>query len=80
MKIDIEGGEFALLDEGIDLSGITHLAIEYHFRFDKDCKKALRRLQPLIDHFDKHSIPSTIFKEDQWPAWVDAMMFFWRTK
>lgn len=77
LKIDIEGGEFDLLDAGIPLNGIRALAIEYHFRFDKDCEKARRRIAPLMKHFKNNSIPKTVFTHDMWPAWQDAIMLFW---
>jgi len=77
LKIDIEGGEFDLLDAGIPLQGIRALAIEYHFRFDKDCEKARRRIAPLVSHFLHNSIPKTVFTHNVWPAWQDAIMFFW---
>lgn len=77
LKIDIEGGEFELLDSGIPLAGIRALALEYHFRFDKDCVKARKRIAPLVSHFSHNSIPKTVFTHDRWPAWQDAIMFFW---
>jgi FkbM family methyltransferase len=77
LKIDIEGGEFALLDAGIPLQGLRAMAIEYHFRFDKDCEKARMRIAPLIAHFRHNSIPKTVFTHDTWPAWQDAILFFW---
>jgi FkbM family methyltransferase len=77
LKIDIEGGEFALLDTGIPLQGLRAIAIEYHFRFDKDCEKARRRIAPLLAHFRHNSIPKTFFTHDTWPAWQDAILFFW---
>lgn len=77
LKIDIEGGEFDLLDNGIDLNGVRAVAIEYHFRFDKDCIKARKRLQPFLDTFKFHSIPKQILSNRIWPAWQDAICFFW---
>jgi FkbM family methyltransferase len=78
LKIDIEGGEFELLDSGIPLDGIRAVALEYHFRFDKSCVKARKRIGPLIEYFPNHSIPKTIFSEDAWPAWQDAILLFWK--
>jgi FkbM family methyltransferase len=77
LKIDIEGGEFSLLDTGLPLQGIRALAIEYHFRFDKDCEKARRRIAPLLAHFRHNSVPKTVFTHSTWPAWQDAILFFW---
>lgn len=77
LKIDIEGGEFELLDHGFDLGNVQKIAIEYHFRFDKDCRKARGRLQPLLQTFKHSSVPKTVFTEDVWPAWQDAILLFW---
>lgn len=77
IKLDIEGGELSLLDAGIPLTGVRALAMEYHFRFDKDCRRARRRLAPLLAHFKHHSVPKTVFTTDTWPAWQDALMYFW---
>jgi hypothetical protein len=77
IKIDIEGGELPILDAGLPLNGIRALAIEYHFRFDKDCSAARRRIEPLLSHFKHSSVPKTVFTNDKWPAWQDAIMFFW---
>lgn len=77
LKVDIEGGELAILDAGLPLDGIRALAVEYHFRFDKDCVAARRRIAPLLSHFKHNSVPKTIFMTDKWPAWQDAIMFFW---
>lgn len=77
LKIDIEGGEFSILDEGLPLHGIRAVALEYHFRFDKDCERALRRITPLLSHFRHNSIPKTVMTHKTWPAWQDAIFFFW---
>jgi FkbM family methyltransferase len=77
LKIDIEGGELPILDAGIPLDGIRAMAVEYHFRFDKDCAAARRRIAPLMSHFKHNSVPKTIFMTDKWPAWQDAILFFW---
>jgi FkbM family methyltransferase len=77
LKIDIEGGELSILDDGLPLDGVRALAIEYHFRFDKDCASARRRIEPLLSHFKHNSVPKTVFSADRWPAWQDAIMFFW---
>jgi len=77
IKIDIEGGELPLLDAGLPLAGVRALAMEYHFRFDKDCRAARRRIAPLLAHFKHNSVPKAVFKNDVWPAWQDAIMFFW---
>lgn len=78
LKIDIEGGEFDLLDNGLNLNSIRAIAIEYHFRFDKNCANARKRLQPLLNHFKFNSVPKQIFSHDLWPAWQDAICFFWK--
>lgn len=77
LKIDIEGGELPILDAGFPLDGIRALAIEYHFRFEKDCVAARRRIAPFLSHFKHNSIPKTIFTKDRWPAWQDAILLFW---
>lgn len=77
IKIDIEGGEFALLDTGLPLDGVRAVALEYHFRFDKDCVAARRRIAPLLSHFRHNSVPKTVFTQAKWPAWQDAIMLFW---
>lgn len=77
IKLDIEGGELALLDAGVPLHGVRAFAMEYHFRFDRDCRAARRRIDPLMSHFKHHSVPKTMFTHDVWPAWQDALMFFW---
>lgn len=77
IKLDIEGGELPLLDAGIPLEGVRAFAMEYHFRFDKDCRRARRRIAPLLSHFKHHSVPKTVFTDDVWPAWQDALMYFW---
>lgn len=77
LKIDIEGGEIPILDAGIPLDGIRSIAIEYHFRFDKDCAAARRRIAPLLSHFKHSSVPKTVFITERWQAWQDAIMFFW---
>jgi FkbM family methyltransferase len=77
LKIDIEGGELPILDAGFPLDGIRSLAVEYHFRFDKDCAAARRRITPLLSHFKHNSVPKTVFTKDKWPAWQDAIMLFW---
>lgn len=77
LKIDIEGGEFELLDNGFPIGNVRAVAIEYHFRFDKDCEKARGRIQPLLQMFRHSSIPKTILTHDKWPAWQDALLYFW---
>jgi len=77
IKLDIEGGELPILDAGFPLEGVRALAMEYHFRFDKSCGNARRRIAPLLSHFKHHSVPKTVFTEDAWPAWQDALMYFW---
>lgn len=77
LKIDIEGGEFDLLDEGFPIDSVRAIAIEYHFRFDKDCEKARGRIQPLLQIFKHRSIPKAILTHSQWPAWQDALLYFW---
>lgn len=77
IKMDIEGGEFDILDSGIDLTGIRAMALEYHFRFDKNCHAARRRIAALEKHFTHHSIHKHVHSLDRWVAWQDTTMFFW---
>lgn len=77
LKIDIEGGELDILDAGLDLTGIRAIALEYHFRFDKNMHSARRRIAALDKHFLKQSVQRCIYSFDRWPAWQDTTMFFW---
>jgi FkbM family methyltransferase len=77
LKIDIEGGELRMLDDDLPLEGIRAVAIEYHFRFDKSCENARRRIAPLLSRFKHNAIPKTVFTHSEWPAWQDAILFFW---
>lgn len=77
IKIDIEGGELPILDAGFPLNGLRAVALEYHFRFDKDCAAARRRIAPFLSHFKHNSVPKTVFTHSRWPAWQDAIMLFW---
>lgn len=77
IKMDIEGGELSLLDAGFSLDGVRALAVEYHFRFEKDCRIARKRIAPLLSHFKYHCVPKAVFTSDTWPAWQDALMYFW---
>jgi FkbM family methyltransferase len=78
IKIDIEGGEFELLDGGFPLDGVRAVAIEYHFRFDKSYANARRRLKPLRDIFSHHAYRRAIDTSDTYGGWQDETMFFWR--
>lgn len=77
IKIDIEGGEFDLLDKGINLEGVSSVVLEYHFRFDKNCIPARKRIEPLMKKFKHHSVPKCVFDLDQWMGWQDAIFYFW---
>lgn len=77
IKIDIEGGEFDILDNGLNFNGVDSICIEYHFRFNKDTKLARKRIEPFLSSFKNHSVPKTVFKTDIWPAWQDAIFYFW---
>lgn len=77
IKMDIEGGELPILDAGFPLDGVRAVALEYHFRFEKDCRIARRRIAPLLSHFKYHSVPKAVFNSDRWLPWQDALMYFW---
>lgn len=77
LKIDIEGGEFDILDTKFPLDGVRALAMEYHFRFNKNCIIARKRIEWIKNNFRYNSIPKTIYDNDVWPAWQDTMLFFW---
>lgn len=78
IKIDIEGGEFPILDEGFPLDGVRAVAIEYHFRFDKSYATARRRLAFLKTHFQKHAYRKAMDTAEAFGGWQDETMFFWR--
>jgi FkbM family methyltransferase len=77
IKMDIEGGEFDILDVGFPLDSIRAVALEYHFRFDKNCHSARRRVSALAKHFKYHSVSNQVYALDNWLAWQDTTMFFW---
>lgn len=77
LKIDIEGGEFDLLDNGINVGGLNSLVLEYHFRFNKDTKLARKRIQPFMESFRNNSVPKCVFELDEWKGWQDAIFYFW---
>jgi FkbM family methyltransferase len=78
IKIDIEGGEFELLDHGFPLDGVRAVALEYHFRFDKSYANARRRLMKLKDAFPNQAYRKALDTEDSYGGWQDETMFFWR--
>jgi FkbM family methyltransferase len=78
LKIDIEGAEFAILEQTFPVSGIRAIALEYHFRFDKSCINARRRIEFLLKEFPHHSIHSYVFSKNVWSGWQDDLMLFWR--
>lgn len=77
IKMDIEGGEFPILEAGFPLDSIRAVALEYHFRFDKNCHAARRRIAFLEKHFRYQSVPKQVYALDRWMAWQDTTMFFW---
>lgn len=77
LKIDIEGGEFDLLDNGINVNGLNSLVIEYHFLFNKDTKLARKRIKPLMESFKNNSIHKNVLEQDQWNSWQDSVFYFW---
>lgn len=77
IKMDIEGGEFAILESGFSLDSIRAVALEYHFRFDKNCHAARRRIAFLEKHFRYQSVPKQLYSQDRWIAWQDTTLFFW---
>lgn len=80
LKLDIEGGEFDLLDAGFPLDGLRAVAMEYHYRFDKSCANARRRIERLRDHFKDHIVSKQTLTAETWGGWVDEMMFFWNPR
>lgn len=77
LKLDIEGGEYALLDAGFDLAGLRAIAMEYHFRFDKRTSEAVRRIARLEVAFARSNMHCSIHREPRWRGPCDAPMFFW---
>lgn len=80
LKMDIEGGEFSVLDNGLHadcLNSLSKVAMEYHYRFEKSCKKARQRVQPFLDHFRHRSVSKSLFTDDDWGGWQDDLMYFW---
>lgn len=77
IKMDIEGGEFAVLEAGFPLDNLRAVALEYHFRFDKNCHAARRRISFLEKHFNRQSIHKHVHAFDRWTGWQDTTMFFW---
>lgn len=78
VKIDIEGGEFAILDHPkMRWKGVSKVALEYHYRFDKSCANARRRIAPLLERFKRRSVSKQTLEGDEWGGWVDEVMLFW---
>lgn len=78
IKIDIEGGEFDILQAGFPLDGIRAIAIEYHMRMDKDLRKCRSRIQWLTEAFAFSNFQREILEKEVWGGWQDTMLFFWR--
>ena len=78
IKMDAEGAELAILDNGMNMNGVGFLVMEYHARFDKLRENARRRLAPLVEMFRDHRIPRSLIEgEGEFPSWVDPICFFW---
>jgi len=77
LKIDIEGSEFDILDRRFPIDGIRAIALEYHFRYNRSCITARRRLAWLVEAFEHNSIQSAMFNEPVWRGWQDMVCFFW---
>lgn len=77
LKIDIEGGEFDLLDNRFSLSGIRAVMLEYHFRFDQSCEVARKRLKMFDDNFAHKSVPKFIYENPKWIGWIDPVLIYW---
>jgi FkbM family methyltransferase len=77
IKMDIEGGEFPILESGFPLDSIRAVALEYHFRFDKNCHASRRRIAFLDKHFRYQSVHPQVYSRDRWAGWQDHTMFFW---
>jgi FkbM family methyltransferase len=68
VKLDIEGAELAILDLGLDLSGLRYLVMEYHFDFDPDCAAFHRRMDYLRDNFP-HVHHGRVPERGAWAWW-----------
>jgi hypothetical protein len=77
LKIDIEGGEFDLLDEGLDIDNVRAIAMEYHFRFDKSCSTARKRLMPMIRKYKNKRVSKQLLHGSEWQGWIDDLCYFW---
>ena len=78
IKMDAEGAELAILDKGLNLSGVQYLVLEYHARFDKSIKNAIERLKPVASSFKYSRIPKQLISgSGEYPSWVDPICFFW---
>lgn len=76
VKIDIEGGEFDIL-EAVREWNVKKVALEYHYRFDKSCANARRRIAGLLGKFQNRSVSKATLEGDVWGGWVDEIMMFW---
>ncbi len=84
VKIDIEGSEFGLIDDGL-LPNCNKLVMEYHITKDKSIENLSRRLGVLRERFDNvYIIPSLQRMIDNevlvYPGFFDRVIRCWNNK